>query len=110
MPSESWSTYLQTLQEVQQQAVRQYSQLVSEYASTVHNANKDVADRAAEAYRTYLQDLQSGWDLPDARQVAADAYEAYVEAVQKYKADGEQAAADAFNQMTRAATSASADA
>ncbi len=101
--STSWLQHVQTLQEVQQEAVRQYQQLWSEFASTIQGSSKDVNDRVTEACRTYFQDLQSVYDAPEARQAVTDAYQKYVEALQKYKTEGEQKAVDALNDLNRAA-------
>lgn len=88
----AWLRYLQSLQEAQQQAQRQYQQLWSDFVEAVQSARSGVRDDTAGAYRTYVQDVTAAWSASDAQQAAVNAYQKYVDALQELQSAGEREA------------------
>jgi hypothetical protein len=101
----AWVRYLQSIQEAQQESQRQYQQLWSDFVEAVQSARSGVRDEAAEAYRTYVQDVSAAYSSSDAQQAAVSAYQKYVDAVQEIQSSGEREAIQASQAPDSAARS-----
>jgi hypothetical protein len=95
-----WLPSSQSLQ-TQQEMHRRYGELWNDYAAAVSAVAREVYDRAAEAYSTYVSDLAAAWASPDMKQACADTYQHYVAALRQFRSEGEQKTADAFHELAQ---------
>jgi predicted AlkP superfamily phosphohydrolase/phosphomutase len=105
-PGSAWLRYLQNLHDIQQQTLKQSQQLWNDYVETLQSARSDARSGMAEAYRTYVQDVQAAMSSSDEQSATVNAYQAYIDALQKLQAEGEQEAFHAASDPEAAAKSA----